>query len=34
MQALVQSSTGKDFVQALQYNVVLGSSLCELCGAK
>ena len=28
---VVQSSTGKDFVQALQYEVVLASTLFKLC---
>ena len=31
---VVQSSTGKCFVQALWYKVVLGSALCKLCGTK
>ena len=31
---VVQSSTGKCFVQALSYKVVLGSSLCKLCSTK
>ena len=31
---VVRSSTGKYFVQALQYEVVLGSTLCKLCSTK
>ena len=31
---VVQSSTGKCFVQALWYKVVLGSALCKLCSTK
>ena len=35
MQAfVVQSSTGKDLVQALNYKEVLGSALCKLCITK
>ena len=33
-QFVVQSSTGKCFVQALWYKVVLGSALCKLCSTK
>ena len=32
--AVKKSSTGKYFVQALQYTVVLGSALCKLCITK
>ena len=28
---VIQSSTGKYFVEALWYEVVLGSTLCKLC---
>jgi hypothetical protein len=31
---VLQSSAGKCFVQALKYNVVLGSTLCKLCSTK
>ena len=31
---VVQSSTGKCFVQALWYKVVLGTALCKLCSTK
>ena len=31
---VVQSSTGKYFVQALWYKVVLGSTSCKLCSTK
>ena len=31
---VVVSSTGTCFVQALDYKVVLGSTLCKLCSTK
>ena len=33
-QFVAQSSTGKCFVQAFEYKVVLGSALCKLCSTK
>ena len=33
-QGSLKISTGKFFVQALQYKVVLGSTLCKLCSTK
>ena len=32
--SFVQSSTGKYFVRALSYEIVLESTLCELCCTK
>ena len=34
LRLLGHSSTGKCFVQALWYEVLLGSALCKLCGTK